>query len=168
MHVGKLHNICGNLYATETAYFISPYKNDTHMVAPKIWAAFNVLKKILDVPSDIKIVIKPINSKNCRGSYNSVKKMVVIDPRATNGYNYITHTPNTIMRLIETLAHEMVHAEQYKQNRLGWNYKNSCYLWEGKNCRKSYMKRPWEIEAFRRQKSLAAMVSIEIGEILFT
>lgn len=65
--------------------------------------------------------------------------------------------------LISTLAHEMVHMQQYMQGRLYMHY-NSNYQHEPMQIYNgvpysrsmSYMTRPWEQEAFGREKGLMA------------
>jgi len=60
-------------------------------------------------------------------------------------------------RTLLTLAHEMVHAKQYMrgQYRHEWarNGKVKSF-WLGKQYTVKYIKRPWEVEAFRRQSEL--------------
>lgn len=61
-------------------------------------------------------------------------------------------------QLLMTLAHEMVHAKQYIRGQyrgeLSRNGKMK-RIWLGKSYSVSYLKRPWEKEAFRREGELA-------------
>ena len=60
--------------------------------------------------------------------------------------------------ILETLAHEMVHAKQYirGQYRAEWARNGKVKkLWLGKTYSVAYLKRPWELEAFRREGELA-------------
>ena len=61
------------------------------------------------------------------------------------------------MRLIQVLAHEMVHVKQFargqyhsKKTRTG----NTLQFWRGKNVKRVYMNRPWEKEAYGREMEL--------------
>jgi hypothetical protein len=60
--------------------------------------------------------------------------------------------------MLITLAHEMVHAKQYirGQYRAEWACNGKVKkLWLGKTYSVAYLKRPWELEAFRREGELA-------------
>ena len=60
--------------------------------------------------------------------------------------------------MLITLAHEMVHAKQYirGQYRAEWARNGKVKkLWLGKTYSVAYLKRPWELEAFRREGELA-------------
>jgi hypothetical protein len=60
--------------------------------------------------------------------------------------------------MLITLAHEMVHAKQYVRGQyraeLSRNGKVK-KLWLGRVYSVAYLKRPWELEAFRREGELA-------------
>lgn len=62
------------------------------------------------------------------------------------------------LQSLTTLAHEMVHAKQYIRGQyrgeLSRNGKMK-RIWLGKSYSVSYLKRPWEKEAFRREGELA-------------
>lgn len=60
-------------------------------------------------------------------------------------------------QMLMTLAHEMVHAKQYMRGQYKAELsRNGKYrrFWLGKQYSVSYMKRPWEREAFRREGEL--------------
>ena len=70
--------------------------------------------------------------------------------------------------LLNCIAHELVHAEQYYENRLDFTYvrgKGFLHMWNGDEINnkgttyRAYRNQPWEIEAFSRQASLAEKVS---------
>jgi hypothetical protein len=106
-------------------------------------------------------MMKPIRAKSIAGLYDSDEEMAVIDPR------------RCVFPLLGTLAHEMVHAEQYYQGRLQAVYekkkKNWLHQWDGEliankgKTLNSYLKQPWEIEAYERQDILAIIVCEELG-----
>ena len=60
-------------------------------------------------------------------------------------------------QMLMTLAHEMVHAKQYVRGQyrgeLSRNGKMK-RIWLGKQYTVAYLKRPWEVEAFRRETEL--------------
>lgn len=76
---------------------------------------------------------------------------------------------NTVMEMIRTVCHEMIHCKQYLRDELQirWdNKKNDWkYIWKGTDwskqvlasmdCQFDLTKSPWEIEAYRDQMDLA-------------
>jgi len=56
--------------------------------------------------------------------------------------------------LIQCIAHEMVHAKQIAKGQLQLDKKNR-QLWLGQRVSKAYHERPWEQEAFARERILA-------------
>lgn len=56
--------------------------------------------------------------------------------------------------LIQCIAHEMVHAKQIAKGQLQLDTKNR-QLWLGQRVNKEYHERPWEQEAFARERILA-------------
>lgn len=78
----------------------------------------------------------------------------------------------TLNKMALTVAHELVHAEQYLSRRLDWDNKVSCFKWEGKvnknkgSTHERYMSQPWEQEAYALQALYAAKIIsyIEIEE----
>ena len=120
-----------------------------------------ILSKLLDLPDNL--IFRLSRSKGrFTGKYNHDERMVWINP------NYAWD------RILETLAHELVHAEQYNQKRLeavflakkGW-----VCQWNGEvNTNKgstynSYRNQPWEKEAYNRQKKLADQVCEMLEEL---
>ena len=59
-------------------------------------------------------------------------------------------------RILETVAHEMVHVSQFATGRWVEMYKTKSTKWEGKILKKvpEYWDRPWEIEAHGREVGL--------------
>jgi len=159
---GKTVKIANGVEATEGAYYIQPYRKYTLMHADRLVAALDCLRNLLDLPADLRVVIKPIAKKTTRGCYWHHNNTIWVDPRTEN-----------VRALVETLAHECVHAEQYKQGRLAqvWdNRKGYIYQWCGQiNFNKGttyakYREQPWEVEAFDRQEALAKTVFNMMGE----
>lgn len=72
--------------------------------------------------------------------------------------------------LLSTVAHELVHAEQYYQKRFDSEWHGNGYLYRWNDSyytviEKDYNKYlpPWEEEAFERQEGLALIVCAELG-----
>ena len=114
--------------------------------------AFPILKTVLDIPRDTKVRIASVKG-SFLGWYIDKDHLIVLDYKTT-GRN-----------VLEILAHEMVHAEQFHQGRLAQRWRKGKYVtfWDGDAVRESYRNRPHEIEAFKRQTELADMVIDQIG-----
>jgi hypothetical protein len=114
--------------------------------------ALPILKKELDLPRDIKIRIASVKG-NYLGWYIEREHLAVLDYKTT-GRN-----------VLEILAHELVHAEQYHQGRLAQRWRKGKYVtfWKGDAVRESYRNRPHEQEAFKRQVELADLVVQQLG-----
>ena len=71
-----------------------------------------------------------------------------------DGYDVVIYKNHNIYSILETVAHEMIHVKQYNRGDLA-----NCgvrKLWKGKDHTKTkYWKRPWEKEAFAKEKALA-------------
>lgn len=70
-------------------------------------------------------------------------------------------------QLLITLAHEMVHVKQYVRGQyrgeLSRNGKMK-RIWLGKQYNVAYMKRPWEVEAFRREMELTTALVTSVAK----
>lgn len=109
----------------------------------KNWA--KNIKKFIKYSNEVTVFIKPIEQKTTLGRVNYIEKTIEIDPRFT------------LIQLRKTLIHELVHYEQYRDNRL--QIKNNIWLWEGKQYDntlnyESYKELPWEREARKRTKKI--------------
>jgi hypothetical protein len=104
--------------------------------------------EIMKLPPDLKIALRPLPRKTLNGYYTHRLKKVVIDPRK-----------GELLTLLQTLAHELVHAEQFHDGRFAITPRS--YQWCGKDVKlesRNYLKyisQPWEAEAFRRQNGIA-------------
>lgn len=103
---------------------------------------------IMKLPSNIRVCLRPLPRKTLNGYYTHCLKKVVIDPRKGD-----------LLTLMRTLAHELVHAEQFHDGRFAITAKS--YQWCGKDVKlenRNYLKyiaQPWEAEAFKRQNGIA-------------
>jgi hypothetical protein len=67
----------------------------------------------------------------------------------------------SMIRLLYTLAHEMVHAKQIARGQYKSEYKRGTFhhYWMGKRVKAEYLNRPWEREAFSRESILVEVLS---------
>lgn len=137
------------------------YNDEAKELAFIVKNSLPLFRKFLDFPKDILVRIGTKRG-SIRGSYSSKHKTVFLN---ISKFDY--------EEAMTTLAHELVHAEQYKQGRLknkltGRGYIN---LWNGEQIKNkgmtynSYKKQPWEAEAFARQDGLAKKVTELLEEI---
>ncbi len=156
------HELFPKISATHSALYGKAYKQHTRDIAKVLFHALPLCRKLLDFDPDVKIVIKPMRG-NTLGMYNSFIKTVRIDPRIKNP-----------QEIVESLCHELVHAEQFHQGRMtsAVNEGKLVVLWNGVVCYNkgmtyvSYRKQPWEVEAFSRQKELADLVLKSMKDVL--
>jgi len=110
-------------------------------------------QKLLDIPKDLKFRICTFKGTT-RGLYANDTKTVSISP--------MSKWENVML----TLAHELVHAEQFHTKRLAHvkvPRKGYRMAWFGSvgskgTTRNAYLNQPWEKEAFGRQQELADKV----------
>lgn len=146
--------IARNIYVSYSAY--SNYFKRSINIAQMIQVALPKFKELLNLQGNIKFRIAPIRCTNTKGLYFPDSKTVVIDCRLYQE------------RALVTLAHELVHVEQYKEKRLQQKIRKGrwVYFWKGEHTRKKYWDQPWEIEARRRQNKLAKEVVMMIAQDL--
>ena len=111
-------------------------------------------RKYLDFPKSLVVRVCSFKSKQTRGRYFCDEEVVEL------GYN------QSWDRALETLAHELVHAQQYYTGTLEQKLINRKWVYHYKgdpvfdrgSTYKSYRALPWEKEAFSQQKKLADFV----------
>lgn len=134
------------------------YRPAADRVVSALKALEPILKKVFDYRHDVLVRVRPI-----RGSVNG---------RANNSGNWIEIDPRKTMdSIIETIAHEFTHSEQYKQGRLSWDRDVGEQVWAGVHYRratthKRYLNQPWEIEA--RERASEFMKRVDVQDILNT
>lgn len=69
-----------------------------------------------------------------------------------------------VIKLLYTLAHEMVHVKQFAKGHYKQESKKGVthHYWMGKKVIADYIKRPWEIEAFSRESLLVEVLSDQV------
>lgn len=118
-------------------------------------------EKILNLPENIQIRICGINAKNTRARISRY--------RLTNRYVIEVDYRITSKRaFVESVCHELVHAEQYNMGRLEYVVVAGQMVarWNGnahRNARthQEYLDLPWEVEARQRQVILADEFAID-------
>ena len=147
--------VASNIYASGFAYYNKDLKPKTAFASMVVFKTLPEFRKLLNIPEDIRFRIAPIKGR-AQGRYNSKDKVAVIDPR------------QDFYSLMNCIAHELVHAEQYHENRLVHTYvrgKGFMHMWYGDEVNnkgttyRAYREQPWEIEAFERQAKLAEKVN---------
>lgn len=119
----------------------------------------DVLSKVLKLPENLHIRICCIKSLNTKGRYYYTQKTAEVDPRRC----YFVDS------FIQTISHELVHAEQYHEGRLYWSATERMHCWNSDlvynkgTTYKRYRSQPWEVEAFERQGELANFVRSELN-----
>lgn len=109
-------------------------------------------RKLLDI-GEVSIRIAPIKGR-CAGRFWGTDRLVELDSRLEWD------------RALETMAHELVHAEQYHTGKMAQKKVRGRWMrsWNGEYMRgkasshEAYRKLPWEIEAYDRQAGLAEAV----------
>ena len=150
-----------------TAKYYKAYKKNTPLVLATIQKALPYLKQefpLVDFDK-VKVVIRPIKGRNTTGSHRQIfgRQEIEIDCRQADP-----------KRILDTIAHEITHAEQCQTKRLQMdqvvvespgNFR-FCHIWtEGGETKefaknagstyKAYRALPWEIEAFARGEAFA-------------
>lgn len=115
--------------------------------------SLDIFYELLSLPQDLVIRVAPLGVGRY-GRYNQEGLMEI-------------NSNLTPAKTLTTLAHELVHGEQYHQKRLSQRHLQSkgwVHHWHGTpitnkgTTYKAYRQQPWEQEAFQRQGPLAREV----------
>ena len=106
------------------------------------------IKQYIDYKEGVLFKIRPIKGRT-QGQAFINTNVIEIDPRT-----FSVWVPNYHVKLLELICHELVHSEQYKQNRLTYLTRSTARF-EGSDFRltssfRDYYNSPWEVEARRR------------------
>lgn len=156
--MSEIHNtdkyVAPQIYMSLSAIYT--HSKTAHPVVATIAKALPILKKSMDLPTDLRIRVAPIKARTTNGRYCNGERLAIIDCRLD------------WRKALVTLCHEMVHAEQYQTGRLAWNGRNQIWMGQVSYNRgttyNAYRSQPWEEEAFARQESLARAVLDVLGE----
>jgi hypothetical protein len=141
----------------DAVYLDSSIKHDVRTLASLIHVLMPHFRTLLDLPEDITIRLAKTKKYINNGRWYDGENIATIDPR-TSQRNRKTGD------ILDTLAHELVHAEQYHTGKLkgGKDDLSGKYgsFWMGSFVHSkgatyaSYRKLPWEKEAFGRSGEL--------------
>lgn len=139
---------------------LKEFKPRSIMIKDLIVGMLPKARELVDFTDDFGISIRCIRPKRfiaIDGVYSHARKVLEISPKI-----------DTLNSVIQTFAHELVHAEQFKQGRLKSDFadvykEEPIWVWEDKlqvspgtiKDYDSYRKLPWEVEAFDRQDKIA-------------
>jgi hypothetical protein len=154
----KLFNSSPRIKMSASAWYHFP--KTAYPIAELIQKTESAFRGLLDFHEDTTFRVTAIRKRTKHGQYWSKLKTVELDCRLP------------LQTAIQTLAHELVHAEQYHQGRLvasqsaasgDWNQ-----YWNGEHVKvrsgyKAYRALPWEMEAFDREAELADKVIAQLG-----
>lgn len=155
--------ISTHVSASYAAYYKSPaWRARLQQRAALIEHALPVFHELLHLPASITVRIAGLKSRSLRGRY--------VYSTCTAELSYSLSDE----RLLTTLAHELVHAEQYNTGKLKneWSNRGWVHQWEGDmnynkgSTYKAYRNQPWEVEAFGREKILAEVVWQRIRDVV--
>lgn len=136
-------------FTTATSIKYGNYKHLQYMVEKAIEMVEKVMPKLrkeIDFRDDVEIHFRPIRGTTGGLAYQK-KNLIQIDPRMK------------IVDMLEIVAHELIHNEQYKQGRLNLDGVNKA-VFQGKlyyrppNGSSAYFNSPWEVEAYSRAAAL--------------
>lgn len=127
------------------------YRPQAGAIVELVTKAIPHARKLLNLPEHLHFHVRPLG-KRYNGVYLNFFNKIELSVRRTN-----------IGGVLETIMHELVHAEQFHEGRL--SIKGGTYHWKNVATKlghsyESYRKRPWEEEAFGRQHELAMKVAI--------
>jgi hypothetical protein len=129
------------------------YKLYGEILIERILEHESKLRKLLNLPDKIVVKIRPMRSILGSARYMTGDKydvcLIEIDCR------------QNLKSFDNTLVHELVHAEQYYENRLTYTDDKRGFKWLGNDVGKkylSYFESPWEVEAFSRADELTPKV----------
>ena len=103
---------------------------------------------------ELDVCVRKGLAKN--GGYNGA-----VQPHADGGYVMFIDSALDAVKMVEILAHEMVHVKQFVLGQLQIEtdeYGFATYYWMGKKNTDKYFDRPWEIDAWAKERLLSVAV----------
>lgn len=147
-------NVGDSIYRSLSSIYNKRLVRSSDAVTHMIQQTIPVFRKLLNFDSNVKFRVAPIKGKYS-GRYCHSERLIELDCRMPWD------------KALEVLAHELVHAEQFHECRLGleWDDRQGwVYSWYGERnpnrgtTYKAYRNQPWEQEAYTRQAELAERV----------
>jgi len=126
-----------------------------------LFVAATTFSKILKIDGR-DWVVQIHTKKNFDSEEDAYGKIFVVAPREAV---IILDSTQHVSKLVRTLAHEMVHLKQIILGQL--KFKDNDTLWLGKKFppHKSYINRPWEVEALSKQEVMAWKFEEALNEV---
>jgi len=138
--------VAKNMWVSMGAMYNKKYAENSEAMIQIVLKHIDAIKEQLEVAEDVAIRICPIRKKSTAGRYLMESKVVELSCKWED--------------TLEVLSHELVHAEQHHQGRLGkigkqpvWN--DVVFKQFSPKDFKEYRNLPWEQEAFDRQLEIA-------------
>jgi len=141
-----------NLFVTDAAWYDKKITKKVRNLTEVAERVLPTIREILGLKEeDAYVVIGHIKAKRTAGHWVPCKKEARVDPRAVS-----------VDSFVDTLAHELTHAQQYAQGRL--SQKRGVFYWNLTEFGKyptsyaKYLALPWEVEAREKAKEIVAML----------
>jgi hypothetical protein len=105
---------------------------------------------------DITVVLKDLTKANAYGFCLADPEGDATRPDRPKEFELEIHSKMKLRKILETVAHEMVHVKQYARGELYQGTIVNKHRWQGKWIDKDpdYWDQPWEIEAHGREAGL--------------
>jgi hypothetical protein len=155
----------------DAVYLDKSTKDDVRFLGELFHRLMPHFRAQLDLPENIMIRLAKTKKRANNGNWCQSEKTATIDPRTLHRFRNLSN-------ILDTLAHELVHAEQYFTDRLkvGRDDLSGKYgsFWMGSFVHSkgatynSYKNLPWEKEAFGRSGKLymeALVSAYKAGDI---
>jgi hypothetical protein len=141
-----------NFFVTDAAWYDKKATKKVRILAETVERVLPMVREILGLKEeDGYVVIGAIKAKRTSGCWHPCQKEARVDYRVY-----------TVESCIETLAHELVHAQQYAQGRLtqkwGVFHWNSTEFGKHPTSYKKYLALPWEVEARAKAKEIVKIL----------
>lgn len=163
MYVRETDICVGNrIFVAASAINNKRWNANTCLILTMINRSIDELRKHLIFSPKIAFRVAPIKQRSVSGRCCNEGQLIEIDCRSSWD------------KALVTLAHELVHAEQFHEGRLKLAYDNNnrCFLqWKDYNRKnrgttyKAYRNQPWEVEAWERQNDIAEKVCSALEKI---
>jgi len=149
----------GRVLTTSQAWWDKKYFKRTRNYIDLANKIIPLVEKHLNI-TGTTVVVSYIKSKYITGDYTRATCRVRIDPRQSRG------------KFIDTLIHELVHADQYNNGHLNqFLDKDGMHKFTWKKAKpttlpyshQKYLDLPWEIDARRRAKSIMKLIAADLN-----
>jgi hypothetical protein len=129
------------------------YKLYGEIITGRILDHEDGIRQTLNLPDKIHIRLRPIRHFYGLARYHKNDEMTVCSIEID--------IKQELQVIDNTLIHELIHAEQYHENRLTHTEDKKWFKWKGEevsNKYKNYIELPWEAEAYTRADILTPKI----------